>query len=306
MHRRELLRTAGSAALTLAAAPLLHARVAAKKRVLVFTRSAGFQHDCVKLNNGTCLVHETWKTLASKNDLEVECTKDGRIFQPDTLAKFDAFFFITTEDLTADKSEDGAPPMSKEGKAAFLNAIASGKGFMGSHCAADTFHSKGDRRKSQTPDEMDPYGLMLGGEFISHGPQQVAKMLVTSPGFPGLKETAEFSLNEEWYSLKNYSKDLHVILVQDTAGMKGVDYERPKFPATWARKHGKGRVFYTSMGHRDDVWTNPMFQDLLIGATNWTTGRVDTDISPNIDKVAPQAATMPPPPPPEKKKQLTY
>ena len=303
MHRREMLQSAGLAALGLTMPTLVHARPASKKRMLVFTRSAGFQHDCVKLNNGTCLVHETWKSLAAKNDFDVECTKDGRIFEPDTLAGFDAFFFFTTEDLTAEKSEDGTPPMSKEGKMAFLNAIASGKGFMGSHCAADTFHSKGDRRKSQTLPEMDPYGLMLGGEFISHGPQQVAKMVVTDSDFPGMKGAKDFSLNEEWYSLKNYSKDLHVILVQDTTGMKGIDYDRPQFPATWARRHGKGRVFYTSMGHRDDVWTNPMFQDLLVGATNWVMGRVDADLAPNIDKVAPQASVMPPPPPPEKKKK---
>ena len=30
--------------------------------------------------------------------------------------------------------------------------------------------------------------------------------------------------------------------------------------------HGKGRVFYTSMGHREDVWDNPLFQNLLLGA----------------------------------------
>ena len=57
--------------------------------------------------------------------------------------------------------------------------------------------------------------------------------------------------------------------------MKGEDYQRPNFPATWARMHGKGRVFYTSLGHRDDVWTNPVFQNLLVGALSWATGQVE-------------------------------
>ncbi len=291
------MRTAGLATLALASQSL-RANFAPKKRLLVFTRSAGFQHEVVKLKNDTCLVHETMKNLGSKHDFEVECTKDGRIFEPETLAKFDAFLFYTTGDLTSEKCEDGTPPMSKSGKIAFLNAVAAGKGFIGSHCAADTFHSQGEARKNQPLPDVDPYIRMLGGEFISHGPEQPAKMVVTAKNFPGMTGVEDFTLNEEWYSLKNHSKDLHVLMVQDTAGMKGVDYERPKYPATWARMHSKGRVFYTSMGHREDVWTNPLFHNVLVAAVNWTTRRTDADITPNIDEVAPQAATMPPPPPP--------
>ena len=59
-------------------------------------------------------------------------------------------------------------------------------------------------------------------------------------------------------------------------------YQRPNFPMTWARPYGKGRVFYTSMGHREDVWENPMYQGLLLGALGWATGRVDANIEPNI------------------------
>ena len=100
---------------------------------------------------------------------------------------------------------------------------------------------------------------------------------------------------EEWYSLKNFAPDLHVILVQDTEGMKGFDYERPKFPATWARKHEKGRVFYTSMGHREDVWSSEIFQNLLLGGLSWVFGNVDADVTPNLKEVAPEAATLPMP-----------
>ena len=71
--------------------------------------------------------------------------------------------------------------------------------------------------------------------------------------------------------------------------MKGGNecYHRPNFPETWARMHGKGRVFYTSMGHREDVWENPMYQGLLLGALNWATGQVDADIKPNTSVVTP-------------------
>jgi type 1 glutamine amidotransferase len=93
--------------------------------------------------------------------------------------------------------------------------------------------------------------------------------------------------------LKNFAPDLHVLLVQETKGMHNFDYQRPNFPATWARKHGKGRVFYTSMGHRDDVWENPLFHKFLLAGLAWTLGDVDAEVPPNLDKVAPHAAELP-------------
>ena len=80
--------------------------------------------------------------------------------------------------------------------------------------------------------------------------------------------------------------------------MKGIEYQRPAFPATWARTDGKGRVFYTSMGHREDVWTNEIFQDILTGGVRWALADVKADVTPNLSNVAPGQATNPPFPPP--------
>ena len=74
----------------------------------------------------------------------------------------------------------------------------------------------------------------------------------------------------------------------------GPDYQRPPFPETWARKHGKGRVFYTSLAHLEDVWTNPLFHEILLGALSWATGNVEADVTPNVKEVTPQADTLPP------------
>jgi type 1 glutamine amidotransferase len=101
-------------------------------------------------------------------------------------------------------------------------------------------------------------------------------------------------MHEEWYSLKDYANNLHVLLVQDTEGMKGAPYQRGPYPATWARVHGRGRVFYTSMGHREDVWTNPTFQSILLGGMSWAVRNVDADVSPNLEKAAPHYSEIPP------------
>jgi type 1 glutamine amidotransferase len=213
------------------------------------------------------------------------------------LKTFDAFFFYTTGDLTQ-PGEDKNPPMSKDGKEALVEAIRAGKGFVGTHSASDTFHSLGEGFATQPAAERDAYIQMLGGEFIRHGPQQEASLKVASPLFPGCKELGrEFRLKDEWYSLKNFATDLHVILAQVTQGMEGTDYQRPDYPATWARLHGKGRVFYTSMGHRDDVWTNPTFQAVLLGGLAWALGNVKAKTPPNLSAVTPKAETIPPQPP---------
>jgi len=308
MNRRNLLRggVAAAALAGLGRFPFgwpVGAEPAKPRKLLVYTRSAGFEHSCVRLgkNGDPSHVDRTMTELGKKHGFEVTCTKDGRVFLPETLNKFDAVFFETTEDLTKEGG-DKQPPMPKEGKAALLDFVASGKGFVGAHCASDTFHSPGHRNGDfRHQEKLDPYIEMLGGEFIRHGAQQKAWMRVADKKFPGATSIEDFELHEEWYSLKNFSPDIHVILVQDTQGMRDLDYARPNFPATWARKHQKGRVFYTSMGHREDVWTNPVFQKLLLGGLSWAFGDVEADVTPNFKTATPDANKLPTPTPPKKK-----
>jgi type 1 glutamine amidotransferase len=97
----------------------------------------------------------------------------------------------------------------------------------------------------------------------------------------------------KWYSLKNFADDLHVLLVQDTAGMTGFLYARPQLSVHLGPHVRQREVFYTSLGHRDDMWTSAMYQSLLAGAINWAVGRVDADVTPNIKVAAPGADVLP-------------
>src|SRR5206468_2447925 len=111
-------------------------------------------------------------------------------------------------------------------------------------------------------------------EFIVHGKQQKAHMKVEDPSFPGMSAANDgFEMLEEWYTLKNHAKNLHVLLAHEP-GLEGPMYQRPAYPATWAREYGQGRVFYTSMGHREEVWLNPIFQSILLGGLSWAFGNV--------------------------------
>jgi len=281
MKRREMLAASGAAFIGLSAFPFGWAAAADKKKqkVLYFTRSAGFEHGAVKRKGDELSFSEKILIeLGKKAGFDVECTKDGRVFDGD-LDQYDCLAFYTSGDLTR-PNRNQTPPMSPEGKQKLLDAIAAGKGFVGFHAATDSFRSGG----------IDPYIAMIGGEFCGHGAQQEATVRVTAPKFPGTENLGpSLTLREEWYAFKKLADDLHVILVQETEGMTGGLYQRPPYPATWARMHNKGRVFYTSFGHRDDVWTNPKVQAVMLGGIAWAMGNVDADVTPNIDKVTPKA-----------------
>ncbi len=298
MNRRQWLQQSALAALVLGSSRLPQAWSAddagKRRRLLMYTRSASFQHSVITRKGGQLSLAERLVTeLGKKHNIDVICEKDGRIFESEDFPKIDGFLFETTGDLTSEKSQDGSPPMSRTGKKALLDAVAGGKGFIGCHCASDTFHSPGDRFENTPRSRIDPYLAMLGGEFIRHGQQQKAWMRVIDADFPGIKGQKDFQMHEEWYALKNFAPDLHVILVQDTEGMKNADYQRPKYPATWARKHDKGRVFYTSMGHREDVWESEIMQKMIAGALAWTLGRVEAEVAPNLQDAAPKASELP-------------
>ena len=289
MTRRQAFRLA-PAALFAAATPA-QTRPAGKRRLLYFTRSAGFEHSVVK-RNGAELSHseKIMLEMGRRDGFDVECTKDGRVFDR-ALDQYAAFVFYTSGDLTQ-PAKDGPQPISAAGKRRLLDAIASGKGFVGFHSATDTFHSDGPRDENQA--EPDPYIAMIGGEFVTHGEQQEASLHAVSPFFyKNIGMPSEgLSFTDEWYTGKNFARDLHVILVQETEFMKGDAYRRPNFPQTWVRMHGKGRVFYTSLGHREDVWTNPFFQAIAQGGIAWVTSQFDFDIKPNVEAVTPGANVL--------------
>lgn len=276
-----------------------------RKKVLFFSKSSGFEHSAIRRNAGNpSFAEQVLKELGEKHNYEFVFSKDGSLFTTEYLAQFDAFLFYTTGDLTLARNNerygDNNPPMTAEGKAAFLKAIENGKGFVGVHSASDTFHSPGSKddnvpaRYVNDGDKADPYVKMLGGEFIKHDAQQKARLIVADPKFPGIADLPpDYGPHEEWYSLKNLATDMHAILVQDTSTMNGRSYVRPPFPSTWARMEGRGRVFYTSMGHREDVWSSAPFQSVLLGGLDWATGRVNADVTPNLAKAAPQANLLP-------------
>jgi len=282
VKRRRVLQSLGAAVL---GGPLA-ARCAAAdakrpRKLLFFSRSVLFEHSVVRREGQSpSLAEKRFSEMAGRVGLDAECTKDGTVFDGD-LDQYAAVVSYTCgrpADLMKPAAKDGSPPLSERGWKKLDAAVREGKPFVAIHP-----------------------GIWLlpeaaGADCLGHGTQQVARIRVASPRFPGAEKLGEsFSMLEEWFSLIRFAKDLHVILVQDCAGMnkdKPADrrcYDRPPFPCTWARMHGKGRVFYTSLGHREDVWSSKIFEQIVLGGLSWALGRLEADVTPNLDQVAPQA-----------------
>lgn len=171
----------------------------------------------------------------------------------DSLQKYDGFIFANTT---------GVLPLAD--KEAFLNAIKGGKGFVGMHSASDTFHAKG---------KVDPYLEMLGGEFETHHEQTGVECLVQDRNHPATKPLGQsYCIEvEEIYLIKSYdASKVHELLVLDKHPNK--KQEAGHFPVAWCKEYGTGKVFYTSLGHREDVWMNPTYQKHILGGIKWSLG----------------------------------
>lgn len=278
-------------------------------KILFFSKSSGFEHPVISWKDGKpSFAEKVLLEIGEKEGWEFEFSKDGSKFSTKYLEQFDTVIFYTTGDLTK-PGKDKQPAMTLEGKQSLFDYVRAGNGFIGLHCASDTFHTVGkdgkelSRYKNYGKDS-DEFICFLGGEFLAHGKQQEATNRVINPKFPGYENIGvSFTIHEEWYALKDFNPDIHCLTVMESNKLNGPMYKRPDFPTSWARSEGKGRVYYNAMGHREDVWTSDLFKNMVIGAVKWTTGELDAEIPPNLNEVAPGAMKLSKPPAPKKKKK---
>lgn len=229
---------------------------------LLFTKSSAFEHDVVRqAGDAPTFLHRQLEPLFRARGIRLVETKDGG--QLRDLERYAGVVFYTCGDLGV-PGTDGRAPLAPADLGKLLTAVHGGLPFIGLHCASDTY---------QQPDGPSEYQRMLGGAFESHGDQQRASLRIVDPAFPGVGAAQDWSFVEEWYALRHLADDIHPIHLIETAGMKGPMYERPPYAVTWTRQHGEGRVFYTVLGHREDVIAGAPFQRLVGGGIDWCRAR---------------------------------
>ena len=232
-----------------AAAPAPRASPAASpNRLLLVTVTKGFRHDSIVdlarllTEIGAEKGAFTLDRARSDDELKAKTT-------PEALAGYAGIVFAsTTGDLpVADRD-------------ALLRWVEAGHAVIGIHAAADTFHGYG------------PFLDMLGGEFEHHGPQAKVRVMVrdrNSPATRGLEPA--FDVFDEIYQYKRYDPArVHLLLGLDAHPETGA---AGQYPLAWTREPGKGRVFYTALGHRQDVIAAPWYREHVRGGILWALRR---------------------------------
>ena len=275
----------------LVVAPSALAQEPPKAKVLFFYRSAGFEHDPVKVQaDGTTIAGNALIQYGKKKNFDVVSTHDGSVFDGD-INQYDAFVFYNSGHLLGPANEKstvkGANPMTEAGFQKLLDAIKGGKGLVGIHSASDAFLGK------QNENKVDLYTALIGARFVSHGPQQFGTLTITEPAqFPHLQDSGKrITTWEEWYAMKEFQPDMHVLLIQETEGMDGGknnSYQRPPFPSSWIRQEGKGRVAYSAFGHDNRYFRNVENVRRIGELIEWSLGRFNVDVTPNFEKVTPK------------------
>jgi uncharacterized protein len=94
-----------------------------------------------------------------------------------------------------------------------------------------------------------------------------------------------FVLRDEIYQLKDFSRDKVRVLMRLDASK--LDLNNPRvhrndhdFAVTWAKQYGKGRVYYSTLGHVEQNWDDPRLQKMYLEAIKWAMGLVSTDVTP--------------------------
>ncbi len=277
---------AGAAEKIAAAIPAeAYAKPAAPRKMLVFSRTNGFRHDSIP--TGKLALTEMGKRTGA---FQTVVSDDLANFEADRLAEFDAVCFLNTtmevfapSKAEAAKMNEAALAEAKKReerlKANLMEYVKGGKGFVGIHAATDTFY------------EWPEYLRMVNGCFDGH--PWHANFQVSIKVEPGqekhplvaMMDGRNLEFKEEIYQFRDPydSAAVHMLMRLDTEKTDmtppGVNRKDNDFGVSWARHWGKGRVFYTSIGHNHEMYWHPKVLRHYLAGAQWAMGDLKAEVS---------------------------
>src|SRR5579862_5243354 len=225
------------------------ARPADVPKVLLLTHCAGFVHDVVKrpAPEQPSLVERQLED-ACRGQIDLVVSQDPEEITAEKLKRYRAVAFYTSGELPIDKD-------------ALLDYVKSGGGFVCIHNGMATLM------------KYPPYGEMVGASFDGHPWNQEIGIRVEDPGHPSTVHLGpSFRIKDEIYQVKNWKRgDVHVLLSVDpgTVDLSKGKREDKDYALAWTRSYGKGRVFYTALGHYAEVWKDERFLKHLVEGIRW-------------------------------------
>jgi type 1 glutamine amidotransferase len=214
-------------------------------RVLMLTATAGFRHDSIATARQVMA-----ELAAARGEFTVTATEDLNAINTSTLGGYEVLFFALTS---------GELAFNGDQKAAIVNFVRSGGGFLGAHSATDTLY------------EWPDYGAIIGAYFKEHPWTQQGTVLIEDQSHPATTGLGDrFSLLEEFYAFRDNPRPrVHVLLRLDPGSVGGAG----DFPLAWTQSYGDGRVYYNALGHFAETWRDVRFQQQLVGAVRWVARR---------------------------------
>ncbi|WP_371668226.1 ThuA domain-containing protein [Streptomyces sp. NBC_00289] len=223
------------------------------KRVLVFSKTAGFRHDSIA--EGVAAVRQ----LGETSGFTVDATEDAGAFTARNLRRYDAVVFLSTTGDVLDPAQ----------QTAFEGYIRHGGGYAGIHAAADTEY------------DWEFYGGLVGAYFQSHPAIQPATVAVDDRAHPATSAlTDRWERTDEWYNYRSNPRDrVHVLASLDEASYTGGTMNGDH-PIAWCQTYRGGRAFYTGGGHTKESFADPAFRRHLTGGILYAIGDVQADCRP--------------------------
>ena len=135
-----------------------------------------------------------------------------------------------------------------------LNAVREGMPLLGIHAASASFRNSGSKARPE-------FYKMLGAKF-DHHPKMHEFEIQLKQGNGLIDATyANYSVMDELYYYSNYQSENNVLLT--------ASFDNKPSPMAWTKNYGKGKVFFTAIGHSPAVSADKNFQNLILFATEW-------------------------------------
>jgi type 1 glutamine amidotransferase len=138
------------------------------------------------------------------------------------------------------------------------DAIARGVGLAGCHGGL------GDSFRNDTE-----YQYMVGGQFVKHpGGQIDYEVTISNSTDPITAGTSDFSLKTEQYYM-HFDPNIEILATTSFSGQHDAWIDGVEMPVVWKKTYGKGRVFYSALGHSEDIFEIPEAWNIMTRGIEW-------------------------------------
>jgi type 1 glutamine amidotransferase len=222
---------------------------------LVYTRNhvtggGGYVHDNIAASV------EMLRQLGERGGFTIEATDDPAVFTDDNLKKYRLLIFSNSNNEAFENDDQ---------REVFRRFIQAGGGFVGIHCA------------SASERQWPYYWAVVGGKFRSHPKLQPFTLHVVDKTHPATAHLGDrWEWEDEFYFSDNLNPGIRVLLAGDLSTLDAPDKGRypgvvfgDRFPLAWCQEFDGGRQFYTALGHKIEYYSDPKFQQHVLGGILW-------------------------------------